>query len=84
MAGDDGIARPGGEGGASQITGAIAQPGDIPTIARLWHTNDGHTHAEFGNFEQHRCFGIGFGGRLLGEQGDASMAEACFGQGRGR
>ena len=84
MAGDDRVACPGGEGGASQITGAVAEPGNVPAIFALRHADDGHGHVEFGYFEQHSCVGVGFGGWLFGEQGDDSMSEAGFGQVRGR
>ncbi len=79
MTGDDGIACPGWEGGASQVACVVAEPAYIPAIFRLRYTDDGHAHTQLGDFEQHRCVGVGFGGRLLGNLRYASMPEACCG-----
>lgn len=41
MAGEDGVARPGGIGRAFEITGFVAQPGYVPAVVLEWNTNDG-------------------------------------------
>ena len=48
---EDGIARPGGEGGAIQPADVAAQPGDVPAVHGLWYAADGGLHVEIGDVE---------------------------------
>jgi len=76
VAGDDGVARPGREGGASQISGVVAEPSHVPAVAGLRHADDGHLYAQRGDFEGHLGCAVGFGFGLRRETGDLPHWEA--------
>jgi hypothetical protein len=80
MAGEGGVAGPGGEGGAVQVADVAAQPGHVPAGGCLGYADDRHAHVLRGDFEQHDCLSVGFGSRLWRECARLPGGKAGVGQ----